>query len=200
MSKYLIGIDEVGRGPIAGPVAIGGAVVCAQNPQKYLNKVFKGIKDSKQLSESQRIKWLDKMNKEKVSGNIDFRVSFVSHKIVDSSGLSKSIKLALSRTLIKLPHSLQNTTILLDGGLKAPEIYKKQQTIIKGDEKEIIIALASIVAKVKRDQKMVRLSKKYPNYCFDEHKGYGTKKHYKCIKKHGVSDIHRTTFLKNLYL
>ena len=183
--KYLIGIDEVGRGPIAGPVAVGGIIVYHKDLKKYLNKTFKGIKDSKKLSEAQREKWLEKINQEKTLGNIDFKVSFVSHKIIDLIGLSKSIKLALNRTLMKLKHNSDKTRVLLDGGLKAPEIYKNQKEIIKGDEKEIVIALASVAAKVKRDQKMVRLAKRYPQYGFNEHKGYGTKRHYKSIKKYG---------------
>lgn len=90
--------------------------------------------------------------------------------------------------------------MLLDGLLKAPRTYENQETITKGDEKEAAIALASIVAKVHRDRHMRRLAKKHPEYSFEEHKGYGTKKHYKLLKKYGPSEVHRKTFLRRLGL
>ena len=90
------------------------------------------------------------------------------------------------------------TQILLDGGLRAPKEYKNQKTIIKGDEKELAIALASIVAKVTRDVLMVKLAKKYPGYRLEKHKGYGTKKHYQALKNKGISAIHRKSFLRGL--
>jgi len=86
--------------------------------------------------------------------------------------------------------------VLLDGGLKAPEEYIDQKTIIKGDEKKMIIALASIYAKVMRDRKMVKFGKEYPEYGFEIHKGYGTKKHYEAIGKYGLSNIHRRSYIK----
>lgn len=89
-----------------------------------------------------------------------------------------------------------DTTVLLDGGLKAPDEYKDQKTIIKGDEKEVCIALASIIAKVIRDRYMVKIAQKYPKYGFEEHKGYGTKKHYEAIQKSGISPLHRLCFLQ----
>ena len=88
--------------------------------------------------------------------------------------------------------------VLLDGGLRAPKRFMYQKTIIRGDEKEYAIALASIMAKVTRDRKMVKLSKKYPLYGFNSHKGYGTKKHYEKIKKCGLCELHRRSFLKQL--
>lgn len=112
-------------------------------------------------------------------------------------GISKAIKNCLEKSLKKLnvkPHECQ---VLLDGGLKAPSIYKNQKTIIKGDEKEWAIAFASIVAKVSRDTLMCRLAKKYPKYCFEIHKGYGTKKHCELIRKYGLSGEHRKCFCKN---
>ena len=89
-----------------------------------------------------------------------------------------------------------DSKIFLDGGLKAPEKFSRQRTIIKGDEKKPIIALASVVAKVTRDYKMIRLSKKFPKFDFHTHKGYGTKKHMKAIKKYGPTKIHRQSFLR----
>ncbi|MBI5400711.1 MAG: hypothetical protein HZB12_01160 [Candidatus Yonathbacteria bacterium] len=88
--------------------------------------------------------------------------------------------------------------VLLDGGLRAPAHYSNQKTIIKGDEKELSIALASIVAKVARDKKMIALAKKFPAYGFEKHKGYGTRAHYEAIKKHGATKHHRKSFLKNV--
>ncbi|MBI3634379.1 MAG: hypothetical protein HY228_02050 [Candidatus Yonathbacteria bacterium] len=93
---------------------------------------------------------------------------------------------------------MDDSLVLLDGGLRAPARYKNQKTIIKGDEKELVIALASIVAKVARDARMVKLGKKFPQYGFEKHKGYGTRAHYKAIKKHGITKHHRKSFLKNV--
>lgn len=95
-----------------------------------------------------------------------------------------------------MEQSSVGTRVLLDGGLRAPVHYTNQQTIIKGDEKELVIALASIVAKVTRDKRMVALAKKFPAYGFEKHKGYGTRAHYEAIKKHGITPHHRKSFLK----
>jgi len=194
--KYLIGIDEVGRGPIAGPVAVGAFVFLKRN----LAKLFKGVKESKQLSEAKREEWFAKILEIQKNGHIDFCVSFQSRKKIDSKGLSWAIKQAVRSSLNKVccnsTIDSNNCTVLLDGGLKAPAEFLNQKTIIKGDEKEIVIALASICAKVMRDRRMIKLGKKYPEYGFEIHKGYGTRKHYEAIKKFGMLDEHRRSFLK----
>jgi ribonuclease HII len=196
MTKYLIGIDEAGRGPLAGPVTVG-AVLIPRN-LKILN--IKKLRDSKKLTQSKREEWFVYIKKHP---KIFFAVSSVSAKSIDKIGIQKATALALSRVLAILTQKLDLQTtrgveVLLDGSLYAPVKYKKQKTIIKGDEKIPVISLASIVAKVTRDRKMVEFSKKYNNYDFEIHKGYGTKKHYDAIKKYGPSYIHRKTYLRNM--
>ena len=187
--KFLIGIDEVGRGPLAGPVAVGVAMATPEAIRK-----FKKIKESKQLSKKQREEWYAKIS-DKQSG-IHFAVSFVSAQVIDKRGIVPAIRLALLRGLTKLSPNPKHSRILLDGGLHAPEEFTNQETIIRGDAKETIIAIASVVAKVKRDRSMVRMHRKYPEYGFDQHAGYGTKKHMNAIRKYGLTPLHRITFCK----
>lgn len=194
---FIIGIDEVGRGPLAGPVAVGACVISVLNNERLIEEgFFTSIKDSKKLSEKKRGEWLDKMNELKAKGDLDYRVAFVSNKIIDEKGLVYSIRFALRETLEKLKINPLNSMILLDGGLKAPEEFIFQQTIIKGDEKEPIISLASITAKVARDRMMIEYSKQFPQYGFEIHKGYGTLLHRQNIKKFGLSELHRKSFCK----
>lgn len=192
MPKYTIGIDEVGRGPLAGPVAV--CALCLG--PKFKKNNFKNFRDSKKLSHLQRVRWLEKINSEKEKGNILYKVSFESNKVIDQKGLTFAIKRALNKSLKYLKKKPDECLVLLDGGLKAPAEYKNQKTIIKGDEKELAIALASICAKVVRDALMVKLGVKYPRYGFEAHKGYGTQVHYKALKKQGLSPVHRKSFLR----
>jgi ribonuclease HII len=117
--------------------------------------------------------------------------------VIDRKGIAYAIKLGIKRTLgaLGVPEDSQ---IFLDGGIKAPEAFNHQLTVIKGDEKIPVISLASIVAKVTRDRKMIRLSKNFPEFNFHIHKGYGTREHRRAIQKYGVTDIHRRSFLKFL--
>ena len=190
--KYLVGIDEVGRGPLAGPVAVGVLVM------KENLKIFGKIRDSKKLSEKQREEWFEIICAERQRGALDFSVSFVSHIMIDKRGLAWALRTATARALTRLAIPT-DSAIFLDGGLRAPEIFKNQKTIIKGDEKIPVIALASIVAKVTRDHLMIRMAEKYPQYGFERHKGYGTKEHFATIKKHGLCPIHRRSFLLKLH-
>jgi ribonuclease HII len=195
MREICIGIDEVGRGPLAGPVCVAAFMLKGK-----LNTTLK-LKDSKKLSQKQRELWFKKISLLKKEGKCDFALTYVSAQAIDKIGISKAIKKALETSLQKLvdTHALHvRTRILLDGGLKAPISFSNQKTIIKGDEKEQSIALASIVAKVSRDRLMVRLAKKHASYGFEFHKGYGTSLHYQQLKIHGMSPIHRRTFLKNV--
>lgn len=197
--KFLIGIDEVGRGPIAGPVAVGAFCISKKHLPK-VSRIFKGVKESKQLSEQKREGWFGIIEQVKKLKLIDFAVTFQSENVIDIKGLSFSIKNALKTSVgsvIKRSKAKPGQVkVLLDGGLKAPLEFINQKTIIKGDEKEMVIALASICAKVLRDRKMNLLAKKYPKYGFEKHKGYGTRAHYLAIKKHGVLPLHRKSFLK----
>ncbi len=196
MIKYLIGIDEVGRGPIAGPVAVGSFLFIKSDAKKY----FKGVKESKQLKEEKREEWFGKILEAQKKGLINFAVTFQSDKVIDKRGLSFAIKNALKISLNKLKIKPEQALVLLDGGLYAPSEYKNQKTIIKGDTKEKVIALASICAKVLRDRKMRHWAKKYTDYSFDINKGYGTKAHYKAIEKHGLTPIHRRSFLQKSHI
>ncbi len=193
MKHYIIGVDEVGRGPLAGPVTVAAAMM----PRGFS---FGDTRpnDSKKISEKKREEWFLYA---KEHSDIFYATSSVSPRMIDKIGISKATILAVKQSLEKLSstwYSDYQVEVLLDGLLHAPEQYR-QQTIIKGDEKEPIISLASIIAKVTRDKTMVEISKKYPEYGFDSHKGYGTKKHYENIKKYGILDIHRKSFLKSLH-
>src|SRR3989344_7291099 len=197
--KYIVGVDEAGRGPLAGPVSVG--VFSAENKMRswLLKNIFNNrLRDSKKLNPKKREEIYKKFVKLKKSGKINFQISHISSKIIDKVGISKSIKIGISKSLTKL-HSFYDRKnsvkieIKLDGLLKAPKEYN-QKTIIKGDEKDVFIACASIVAKVSRDRLMCRLAKKYPKYGFEIHKGYGTARHVELIKKHGLSNLHRASF------
>ena len=197
--KYIIGIDEVGRGPLAGPVAVGAVLIHAEHYKKVM-KLFPIVKDSKKLSAKARGEWLVKIRDAEEAGFLMSAVAFVAPSTIDKKGIVPAIRIALAKALAKV--STKDgpllSRVLLDGGLYAPAEYKNQETIIKGDEKELAIALASIVAKVTRDARMVRLGKKFPLYGFEKHKGYGTRGHYRAIKKYGITVHHRKSFLKGL--
>lgn len=189
----VVGIDEAGRGPLAGPVAIGAVKI---GPH-FNHKFFKGIRDSKKLSAEERELWFDLAQQARRTTDLEFCVSLVSESVIDRHGIAYAIRLGIRRCLTKLKVGSEDQ-IFLDGGIKAPETFLHQKTIIKGDEKMPVIALASICAKVTRDRYMVRLSEKHPEYGFHVHKGYGTKSHREAIKKHGRAEPHRSTFLRNI--
>lgn len=198
MKKFhsIIGIDEAGRGPLAGPVAVGVLVIPIKH-KSHVSKIFREIKgkDSKKLSTSQREKWFKEIKNAKDNNWLDYKVSFVSASIIDKKGIEHAIRTCVVHGLSSLIKKPKMVKVKLDGRLKAPEEFIYQETIIKGDEKEMVISLASIVAKVLRDKKMVNFAKKYPAYGFERHKGYGTKMHYRSIKKYGCSEIHRKSFI-----
>lgn len=191
---HTIGIDEAGRGPLAGPVAVGAVRLSPEFSKKF----FKGIKDSKQLTEDERELWFSLAMEAKKRGELDFRVALVSEKVIDKHGIAYAIRLGIKRVLKRLNAAGEESQIFLDGALKAPQEFIHQLTVIKGDEKIPVISLASICAKVVRDRKMVKLSKKYPQYKFATHKGYGTRVHREAILKYGLTELHRRTFLTRL--
>lgn len=196
--EYLIGIDEAGRGPLAGPVAIGTSCILKQNSKKIFSILKKaGLNDSKQVKESNReklYKLLLQFKKEKI---LDFEVSLISADIISKKGITYAIKLGIDKNLKKLKAKPEETILELDGALKIPQgNWKKSSVIIKGDSIKPSIMIASIVAKVTRDRHMKKLSKKYPQYGFEIHKGYGTLKHRDLIKKHGLSKEHRAGWCK----
>jgi ribonuclease HII len=191
--KYtIVGVDEAGKGPLAGPVAVAAIAATAKFKSQISNlKILRGIKDSKKLNAKQREEW-----KKILCGKFECHSALVGAKIIDKVGIQKATRLAVARVLRKFnPPAGGPHLILLDGSLFAPECYN-QETIIKGDEKIPLIAAASIIAKTTRDAKMLRFHKKFPQYYFDKHKGYGTELHYKMIKKNGLCPIHRRSFCK----
>ncbi len=197
-AKFTVGIDEVGRGPLAGPVTVC-LVVCKTEIYKTLQKnkdlPKRGI-DSKKLLYSDREKFSEVLRKLSKSGQISYTILHISNKIIDSHGISFAVRSAISQGVRKLKISPKNSNILLDGNLYAPKEFKNQKTIIKGDEKEKIIAWASILAKVSRDGLMSKSALKYPKYGLEKHKGYGTEMHRKAIKTYGISAFHRATFCR----
>ncbi len=222
--KYIVGIDEVGRGPVAGPVAVC-AFICEENFQKEIEMKVP-LRDSKKLTKIQREKWFEFLKGEKEKGNCDFAVTMVSAEWIDKVGIVRSIQKALDQSLsriaslghenflrLSLPrpkgearahtysensHDPASLRLYLDGGLHAQKEYVNQETIIKGDELHPVISFASIMAKVTRDHLMEKYGEEYPEYGFEKHAGYGTKAHYEAIKKHGMSKLHRRSFLKNI--
>ncbi|MBI2086706.1 MAG: ribonuclease HII [Candidatus Zambryskibacteria bacterium] len=201
--QFIAGIDEAGRGPLAGPVAVGVVSIPADfNPTSLKlrgtrKNFFKGIKDSKKLTAEERELWFALATEARRKGELNFKVSLVSEKVIDRHGISYALRLGIKRCLAELG-TTEDSQIFLDGALKAPEKFKHQLTVIRGDEKIPVISLASICAKVIRDRKMVRLSKKFPQFNFDIHKGYGTFMHRQALRKYGRTVIHRQSFLRNL--
>jgi ribonuclease HII len=193
---HIVGIDEAGRGSLAGPVCVGVVAVPVEKEQA-VRTMFRRLqgRDSKRWSEPKREKWFEKIRDTKCRNMILYGSALVGPRAVDEDGIVPSITVALGRALRKIGLDPKTCDVRLDGGLFAPRTYPNQQTIVKGDEKDIIIGMASIVAKVTRDRKMRRLALKYPMYSFDIHKGYGTEKHYLAIGKNGLCPEHRRTFL-----
>jgi ribonuclease HII len=191
-TKFIIGIDEVGRGPLAGPVAVGAVVATPEILRRY-----RKIKESKQLTPLCRAEWHARIT-EDVGPALRYAVSYVSAKKIDEKGITWAIRHALAASLKKLNIDPDECTVLLDGGLRAPPEYIHQETIIRGDAKETVIAMASVMAKVERDRRMLTLHKKIPAYGFAAHKGYGTRAHIRALKKRGPSLEHRLTFLRRI--
>lgn len=192
--KFLVGVDEAGRGPLAGPVAVGVAVV----PHDFDWRLIPGVGDSKQVKERDREKVVKIARTLKRLGVIDFHVALVSHTVIDRIGITGAVRKGIEICFKKLNPNPKITQVKLDGLLIAPPEFKNQETIIKGDAKEKVIGLASILAKVTRDHHVVALAKKYPQYGFEVHKGYGTQSHRDAIQKHGLSNVHRTGFCRKI--
>jgi ribonuclease HII len=203
--QMIAGIDEAGRGPLAGPVAVGVVKIPADFNTTTLalrgtrKNFFKGIKDSKQLTPEERELWFNLATEARKKGELDFRVSLISERIIDKHGISYALRLGIRRCLAALGIS-EDSQIFLDGSLAAPSKFKHQTTVVRGDEKIPVISLASICAKVIRDRRMVRMAKKFPQFEFDIHKGYGTRRHLSALQKYGLTAIHRRSFLRNLTL
>jgi len=204
--KIVVGLDEAGRGSLAGPV-VASAVSILDTKYKIPNTKLR-IRDSKQLIPRQREKLYKVVIKDK---NLRWGIGIVSEKVIDKINILEATKLAMKKAVENLQKKLkkrksnipQKLTIvkkwgeidflILDGNFKINSSLP-QKPIVKGDEKVFSCAAASIIAKVTRDRIMMRYHRKYPRYRFDLHKGYGTKQHFKLLKKYGSSKIHRKTF------
>jgi ribonuclease HII len=191
--KAVLGVDEAGRGPLAGPVAVGA--VCAPEGFDFLTE-FPGLNDSKKLSEKKREALFARLVECTEAGTIQVAVVLKSAKEIDGRGIAVVIRDAVAEAVEKLLPDAKAGKVWLDGSLKAPIKYE-QETVIGGDALIPAIMLASIAAKVSRDRHMVRLAAKYPEYGFERHKGYGTKAHIQAIREQGLSDLHRLSFCKN---
>lgn len=194
--KFLIGIDEAGRGPLAGPVTVGIVSI----PINFDWTLIPGVGDSKKISSKKREEIFEKASNLKKERILNFQVVSSSSLIIDTKGIVYAIKRAMGQGLKKLELKPSDCQVLLDGSLTAPAQFANQQTIIRGDASEQIIGLASILAKVTRDRYMMKIGKgtEFLPYEFAVHKGYGTKKHCESIRKNGLSSLHRTSFCRNL--
>ncbi|MBR2303485.1 MAG: ribonuclease HII [Clostridia bacterium] len=182
--KLVAGIDEAGRGPLAGPVVVASVIMPVDN-------IIEGINDSKKLSEKKRNLLFDKIKEVAIA----YHIEVINEKVIDEINILNATKLGMKNCIDKL--SVVPDIVLID----AVKIDSDVQTvsIIKGDAKSYSIAAASILAKVYRDNLMLQYDKDYPIYNFSKHKGYGTKAHIDAIKEHGICPIHRRTFVKNFY-
>lgn len=183
--KLICGVDEAGRGPLAGPVC-AAAVILPPDCQ------IDGLNDSKKLSEKKRELLFD-IIKEKA---LAYNIAYGTLEEIETYNILEATYIAMNRAVNGL--SLKPDFALIDGNRVPKGIAIPCETLVKGDMKSCSIAAASILAKVTRDRLMMEYGNKYPEYNFQKHKGYGTKEHYEAIKQHGVCEIHRLSFLKNV--
>lgn len=191
--KFLVGVDEAGRGPLAGPVAVGVVKV----PVDFDWGQIPGVGDSKQIAPKKRTALFFQAQALRYHRELDFAVAMVGASVIDEKGIVYAITVAIERCITRLKLAPADCHILLDGSLHAPGQFS-QETIIKGDAKEKVIGLASIVAKVTRDQYMTRVARRYFRYGFSEHMGYGTKVHREAIARYGKCPIHRVSYCQNI--
>jgi ribonuclease HII len=198
--QYIIGIDEVGRGPIAGPVTVCAFAIQQVDVQRFSRLAKKlGITDSKKLTEKKRNELSKMLCTMQINSECDFSITMTSATVIDRQGISVAIRRALQKSLDDVC-TRQNILpdqvfVFLDGSLYAPAEYIYQETIIKGDGLIPVISAASILAKVHRDRYMTAMAKKYLGYAWEQNKGYGTRLHYQGIKKQGITKLHRKSFL-----
>lgn len=182
--NVICGVDEAGRGPLAGPVYAAAVILPS-------DCVIEGLNDSKKLTEKKREALFDEI-KEKA---LAYGIASADEKEIDEINILNATFLAMKRAIDSL--SVKPDLALIDGNQK-PHTDIEEVTVIKGDAKSMSIAAASVLAKVSRDRFMLEMAEKYPQYEFARHKGYGTKLHYEKIAQYGVCDIHRRTFLKKI--
>lgn len=180
---------------MAGPVSVGVVKV----PESFDWSLLEGVGDSKKVSPKNREAIFRRATELKKEGKLDFVVISPSAKEIDKKGIAVVIRNSIDQALKKLEVVPENCFVKLDGALRAPSNFE-QETIIKGDSKELVIGLASILAKVTRDTYMCRVAKKHPEYNFEIHKGYGTKSHRAQIAKIGLSPEHRSSYCQNRHI
>lgn len=181
--KTVCGIDEAGRGPLAGPVYAAAVIL-------PLGLDIDGLNDSKKLTDKKREMLFDVICEKAV----DFSIGIADEKEIDEINILNATFLAMKRAVEGL--KVKPDYALIDGN-QYPHIGGvTEETIVKGDGKSMSVAAASILAKVSRDRFMLEIAEKYPQYCFEKHKGYGTKLHYEMLEKYGISPVHRKSFLK----
>jgi ribonuclease HII len=190
----IVGIDEVGRGPIAGPLLVCAVLL----PQGYDMRKLLGVNDSKQLSKEEREDWYAFAQYEKEQSGLEWGFGWITSQEIDTKGMSAALRLAVEKSLGELGRHVMEAKIYLDGSLYAPAEYVQQETIVGGDAKVPAISLASVIAKVTRDREMTEFGEKYPSYGFERHMGYGTRAHFEAIRAYGMTDIHRRSFLRNI--
>lgn len=181
----ICGVDEAGRGPLAGPVCAAAVIL----PE---GAVIEGLDDSKKLTEKKREKLYDVIKKTAVA----YSVAYGTLEEIETVNILEATYLAMNRAIEGL--NLKPDFALIDGNRVPRGIKIPCETIVKGDSKSMSVAAASVLAKVTRDRLMLEYDKKYPEYNFKKHKGYGTKEHTELIKQYGPCEIHRLSFLKNI--
>ena len=183
--QVICGVDEAGRGPLAGPVC-AAAVILPRGLE------IPGLNDSKKLSDKRRRELFPEIQKQALA----FGIGFASEKEIDAINILQATFLAMERALAQLP--VKPELVLIDGN-REKDFGIPVKTVVKGDSLSANIAAASILAKVSRDDVMLEMAREYPQYGFEIHKGYGTKAHYDALRQFGPSPIHRQTFLKKFY-
>lgn len=183
--ELICGVDEAGRGPLAGPVC-AAAVILPRGLE------IEGLNDSKKLSEKKRDKLFDAICAEAVS----YGIAFASVEEIEEINILNAAMLAMNRAIERLP--VKPALALVDGNRNSA-IKMPSRCVVKGDAKCADIAAASILAKVTRDRYMLEMAEKYPEYHFEKHKGYGTKLHYEALREYGPCEIHRPSFLRKMH-
>lgn len=183
--KFVCGVDEAGRGPLAGPVCAAAVVL----PEDC---VIEGLNDSKKISEKKREQLYDIIIEKAVA----YSIAYGTLEEIEQFNILEATYIAMNRAIDGL--SIMADFALIDGNRVPKGIKIDCETVVKGDSKSCSIAAASILAKVTRDRLLLEYDKTYPQYGFAQHKGYGTKAHYEAIKANGVCEVHRLSFLKNV--
>ncbi len=182
--KHVCGVDEAGRGPLAGPVCAAAVIL----PQGL---ILEGVNDSKKLSEKKREKLFDVI----IDSAVAYSIAYATVEEIEEINILNATMLAMKRAVegLQIPADFA----YIDGN-RTPDLLIPCEYIIKGDARSMSVAAASILAKVSRDRLLLEYAKEYPQYCFEKHKGYGTKLHTDMIKEYGPSPVHRMSFLKNI--